>query len=118
MPARSRAVRRLSVRVRQVQTQSLEERLGMGWLFVPDAPVRWGCQVLALAEGLRVVEVDRGTPAARLGLRTGDVILQVDDRSIRGSRDFLQVMRRRGQEHCLLVLRAGGSGYVYLDGVL
>lgn len=43
-----------------------------------------GVSVVVVARGLRIVEVYDGSPAARGGLRRGDVIVAVDGRSIAG----------------------------------
>ncbi len=43
--------------------------------------------------GALVAHVERDSPAARLGLRRGDVVIRVDDTPVRNSRDLLQELQ-------------------------
>jgi S1-C subfamily serine protease len=60
-----------------------ERRVSLG--FVPD--------YAAGAGGVRVAEVRTETPAARAGLRPGDVITALDDTPVRDLREYTQVLK-------------------------
>ncbi len=74
-----------------------------------------GLQVVPTATGeLAVLNVIPGSPAERGGLRPGDLIIQVDRLSLRGS-DFTEVVSRHlwgeiGQPVTLIFLRPGQKG--------
>ena len=65
--------------------------------------------------GVAVVDVDRGSPAARLGLRQGDVILRVQGDEIRTSRQLAEVTARRDRLWRLTISRKGRT-YNYMIG--
>ncbi len=50
---------------------------------------------LPVEKGVLIVQVARNGPAARSGLRSGDVLLQVDDKPVGDLADLLREMRRR-----------------------
>jgi S1-C subfamily serine protease len=53
-----------------------------------------------------VLNVSRGSPAARAGLRAGDVIIGAGRREVRAPSDLVQVMERaEGQEVAVEVVR-------------
>ncbi|HEX6135254.1 MAG TPA: PDZ domain-containing protein [Longimicrobiales bacterium] len=59
-------------------------------------------------DGLLVLNAHEGTPAARAGLRAGDVIRQVDDTAVRSIVDLRRgIERARGRDVTLHVLRNG-----------
>ena len=60
-------------------------------------------------KGALVVSVDPETPAGKAGLRHGDVVLEVDGREIRETRDLIDYVsaRRPGEKVRLTVLREG-----------
>ncbi len=64
---------------------------------------------LPVDKGVLIVQVSRSSPAARSGLRSGDVLLQVDDKPIQDLTDLLREMRRRkvGTEVEVQVVREG-----------
>jgi S1-C subfamily serine protease len=65
------------------------------------------------AEGVVVAEVDPEGPAARTGLRPGDVILEVGRQKVRNSREFAAAARRARDRGLLLrVWRDGASQFV------
>lgn len=51
--------------------------------------------VTTARDGTRVTEVARGGPAARAGVREGDVVVSVDGRRVRSSDDVAQAVQRR-----------------------
>ncbi|MBN2492115.1 MAG: M20/M25/M40 family metallo-hydrolase [Planctomycetes bacterium] len=57
--------------------------------------------------GVRIADVIDGTPAARAGLRAGDLILAIDGRELRSLRDYAAALRARspGDEIALRVRR-------------
>lgn len=62
--------------------------LGISMLDVDD--FRSSVYDLRLARGVSVEEVRPGTPAAEAGLRRGDIVIEVDDRSVANSRQLLE----------------------------
>jgi serine protease Do len=64
---------------------------------------------LPVEQGAYVVEVTKGTEAEKAGVRTGDVIVAVDDDRIRSMDDLILAVRRRavGDEVTLTLWRDG-----------
>ena len=60
--------------------------------------------------GLSVVEVQPGTIASLLGLRAGDVVIEVDGRTIRGTDDVKQALKDRAPDAAVSVLVAREDG--------
>ena len=62
-------------------------------------------------EGALVLEVQPGGPADTAGVRSGDVIVEFDERTVSTVEDLLDLLRDTtpGQEVLLTVARAGGS---------
>jgi serine protease Do len=72
-------------------------------------------QLKVQAEGGVVVSgVEDGGPAARAGLRAGDVVAEVNRERVRSVADFTRILgqMRRGSNLLLLVQREGGSRFV------
>jgi S1-C subfamily serine protease len=59
--------------------------------------------------GIRVMEVQSGSPAERAGVRSGDLIIAIEGRPVTGIDDLLRVLdhRRVGKETLIEVLRKG-----------
>jgi Do/DeqQ family serine protease len=66
--------------------------------------------------GVAVVDVDRGSPAARLGLRQGDVILRVQGDVIRTSQQLAEVAARRDRFWRLTIDRKGRISNYMIGG--
>ncbi len=49
---------------------------------------------LSSNEGVIIVGVERGSPAASLGLQVGDIILQVNNKAIYSTRDFIEIVNK------------------------
>ena len=62
------------------------------------------------AEGLLVSQVDEGAPAARAGLRRGDVILQAGGQAVSTPEAFEEIFLKSGSALALAVRRGGGEG--------
>jgi len=62
--------------------------------------------------GVIVTDVQQGTPAAKAGLRRGDVIVEVDKKQIENLDDFRNVMDDYGKDKVMVVIFRGG-GYFY-----
>lgn len=60
--------------------------------------------------GLSVVEVQPGTIAGLLGLRPGDVVIEVDGRTVHGTEDVRRALKDRSPEAAVSVLVAGENG--------
>jgi len=65
---------------------------------------------LAAGEGLRVDSVQPGTIASILGLRAGDVVVEVNGTTIRSSEDVKQVLANRAEGAEVRVVVVGSEG--------
>ena len=66
--------------------------------------------------GVAVVEVDRGSPAARLGLRQGDVIVRIQGNTIRTSQQLAEAAARRDRFWRLTIDRKGRISNYMIGG--
>jgi Do/DeqQ family serine protease len=66
--------------------------------------------------GVAVVDVDRGSPAARLGLRQGDVIVRIQGDAIRTSRQLAEATARRDRFWRLTIDRNGRISNYMIGG--
>ncbi|HTE50351.1 MAG TPA: Do family serine endopeptidase [Kofleriaceae bacterium] len=66
--------------------------------------------------GVVVAGIEANSPAAELGLRTGDVIQEIDGRAVTGAAAAAQALRATAKDapHVLLILREGHTFYVPL----
>jgi serine protease Do len=87
---------------------------------VPQRPEGWlGLRVDDIEEsgenGVVVVGVDEGSPAARAGIRVGDVITEVYSRSVDNLRDYVEIsetLKDRTEPIAFLIKRETTSQYV------
>jgi Do/DeqQ family serine protease len=63
-------------------------------------------------DGIIVTDVQGGTPAAKAGLRRGDVIVEVDKKQVENLDDFRSVMDDYDEDKVMVVIYRGG-GYFY-----
>jgi Do/DeqQ family serine protease len=72
---------------------------------------------LSGTDGVIVSGVEEGGPAARAGLRAGDVVTQVNRETVRSVKDFSRIVGqvRRGGNLLLLVQRDGSSRFLVLS---
>ncbi len=87
---------------------------------------RWGLSVqpitpelarqfnLSATAGVLVSEVDEGSPAARAGLRPGDVILEVNRRRVRDVASFEGALSRSEQDALVFLQREGRTSYLVM----
>jgi S1-C subfamily serine protease len=74
----------------------------------------WGLDVVPRSgnKHLLVTRVLPGSPAARLGLERGDVVVKVAGQSMTDSRDFALAFKRyRMQNSLILLVARGQQGY-------
>ena len=83
---------------------------GIGGLVVAD--IALGNPLYGDIRGTQVVRVPTGTRAASLGLRPGDVIVGLDDSTIRRSDQLLRYADRAGMSYRLDIIRKGQPGWV------
>ncbi len=72
---------------------------------------------LGIKGGVVIKSVKPGSPADRQGLRPGDVIVEVNRKSVRNVQDFQRLVRhtRKGQDVLLLVARHGNLYYAVIS---
>jgi serine protease Do len=68
-----------------------------------------GVTVEEVAEGVRIDEVDSDSPASKAGLRTGDIVVEVDGERVRSARQFSRLIQEspQGRSVNLAVTRDG-----------
>ena len=69
-------------------------------------------EIPSQVSGVMVTDVQRGTPAADAGLRSGDVIVEVNRAKVEDLSDFREIMDGYGDDKVMLVIFRGG-GYFY-----
>ncbi|MFN3475999.1 MAG: PDZ domain-containing protein, partial [Candidatus Methylomirabilales bacterium] len=69
---------------------------------------------LSDVEGVLISWVEEGGPAAKAGLRSGDVITEVNREKVKSVKEFNQVLKKtkRGENLLLLVVREGMSRFI------
>jgi serine protease Do len=88
--------------------------LGVGLQSIKDE-YREELQLPDDINGVIVTDVERGTPAARAGLRRGDVIIEIDKQQIENLDDFKSVMDDyKGDKVMVVIYRGGGYFYVMI----
>ncbi|GAC1585700.1 MAG: DegQ family serine endoprotease [Sphingomicrobium sp.] len=73
--------------------------------------------VAGTTSGLVVVGVDPSSDAASNGIRKGDIILTINQRTVRTAQDFATIIgeaRRNRRDHVLLLIRRGSGIPVYV----
>ncbi len=65
-------------------------------------------------EGLVIVQVDGGSPAAEAGLRPGDIILELDQGPVKEPADFLEKIKRYKEGDTILFLIKRGESTLYV----
>ncbi|MEW6431056.1 MAG: trypsin-like peptidase domain-containing protein [Myxococcota bacterium] len=73
---------------------------------------RLGLRLRASKGGMAIVAVRPGTPAHRVGLEPGDVLLRLNNQPVTTPESFREaVVQARGQRSVLLLVRRGPRGY-------
>ncbi len=73
-------------------------------------------QIPSRIAGAIVTSVDPDTPAARQGLREGDVILELDRRPVRNAEEAVKLSEEiKGPKFLVLVWRSGRTSYLVID---
>ncbi len=75
---------------------------------VPSVPFL-GVQTAEQNEQVRVTQVVAGSPAARAGIKVGDVVVSIDGAEVKSSSDLMEAIgsRKVGDEADLVILREG-----------
>jgi serine protease Do len=82
----------------------------------PGAAPTLGIGARPTADGLQVVRVGEGSAAEALGLRAGDVIVQIDDTEIRGAADVRTALQAARGKLRVAYLRDGTRHEATLEG--
>lgn len=78
---------------------------------------RWGLAV-SFGRGVTVTGVTPGSPAAKLGLKAGDVLIQIGGEKLAGQKEFTRaVYLARMHRTVLIMIERGGRGYYARMGV-
>jgi S1-C subfamily serine protease len=94
-----------------VRAEVLGERFGaLAGLAVSE--IGPGERLSGRSSGIVVTSVGTGTPARRLGLEAGDVIVSVDASSPRSIDDFVRLVQKAGFEYRVTVVRDGQPAWV------
>ncbi|MEY2410013.1 MAG: serine protease Do [Verrucomicrobiota bacterium] len=81
-----------------------------------DAKLRRQFHVPENIRGAVVVEVEDGSPASEAGLKTGDVILEINKQAVKGSEDAVRLTERSKDKTTLLRLWSnGGNRFLVVD---
>ena len=65
-------------------------------------------------KGVIAAEVERGSPAARNGIRPGDVIVAVNRRRVRNTKELENAFEQAGQVLALNIVRGNGQLYIVI----
>jgi len=69
---------------------------------------------LSETEGLVIVQVDSGSPAAEAGLRPGDIVLELDQNLVKNPGDFRKRINRYKEGDTILLLIKRGDSTLYV----
>jgi serine protease Do len=115
--------REIPVRIEPMQARtqasgaSIRERLGVT-VRVPTAKES-GRLKLSSGQGVIITRVEAGSPAARAGMETGDVILEINDMAVTGPRDLSEALLlvKPGQSVLVVAVdrRTGDRGSIQLQ---
>ena len=64
--------------------------------------------------GVLVSEVDPESPAARSGIRRGDVIIEINRKQVKNMKDFYALAGKKGPSDTLLMLVKRGNTSIYV----
>ncbi len=84
----------------------------LGLTLQPITPDRAKELGLPGGRGVLVGDVEANSPAARAGIRPGDVILEVDRRAVSGVKDLRSALEKSKQDPLFLVQRDGNKIYM------
>ncbi len=65
-------------------------------------------------KGVHVVEVDRGSPAWRSGLRKGDVITSVNRQPVKDVPIFLKLVNGKDEPLLLRIIRGNSAAFIVI----
>lgn len=107
-----KGIRMNAITVPRIQLEGLDRQMeGMGqqWKMTPGEPFvysmnsgrpKLGLSIQDTDDGLgvKVLDVDDDSPAAKAGIKEDDIILGVDDTDIKGTDDVIRATRNRGDK--------------------
>jgi serine protease Do len=64
--------------------------------------------------GVLVSDVDPDSPAARSGIRRGDVILEINRKQVKNMKDYYALAGKKGPSDTLLMLVKRGGTSIYI----
>ncbi len=90
--------------------EEMEKQLGISLQPVsPEIAAELG---MKKAEGVVVTNVEANSSASEAGLQRGDVILEVDRKTISSVKDFTETLRKAGKSMLFLIYRNGSTLYL------
>jgi serine protease Do len=81
-----------------------------------DPRLRQQFNIPSELSGALVMSVRNGTPAYEAGLRTGDVLLEVNRHKIRNTQDAIEQSKKIKDRSLLRVWSKGGSRFIVVQG--
>jgi hypothetical protein len=100
------------------QVFALPESNAAGRRPVAAPAYRLGARVQAAGPGMKVEKVTPGSPAARLGLEAGDVILSVNGQPVRSQADYARLLDHAGGRVRLEILNGRDGKKIIRDNVM
>lgn len=95
------------------QPEEVQKQLGMS--LQPVTPEIAKELNMKKPEGVVVSDVEPGSPAGEAGIQRGDVVLEVNRRSVNSLRDFSSALQKAGKTVLLLLFRNGSTFYISLQ---
>jgi serine protease Do/serine protease DegQ len=95
----------------KVDAKQYDERLAGAMLGSMEA----GQTMSGTGRGVQVVNIEQGSPAWRVGLRKGDVILSVNRKTVESPQDVENALQGKNQVILLYIQRGDGALFITIQ---